>query len=49
MSPTEVAEGRTATRIEDLLRRHVVLMDEELNTPLEDNLPEIEATKTLSP
>jgi hypothetical protein len=48
MGTTQVAEGRTATRVKDLLGRRVVLVYEEFNTPLENCLPEVEAKKTLS-
>jgi hypothetical protein len=42
-----MAEGRTAARVENLLGRRVVLMNEEFNTPLENILPEVEARNTL--
>jgi hypothetical protein len=48
MGTTQVAEGRTATRVKDLLGRGVVLMYEEFNTPLENCLPKIQAGKALS-
>jgi hypothetical protein len=37
MGTTQMAEGRTATRVKNLLGRRVVLMNEELNTPLENS------------
>ena len=47
MSPTKVVKGRAAARVKNLLGRRVVLMNEELNTPLENSLPEVEAKKAL--
>jgi hypothetical protein len=43
----QVAEGRTAARVKNLLGRRVVLMNEEFNTPLENILPKVEARDTL--
>jgi hypothetical protein len=47
MGPTQVAEWWSATRVEDLLGRRVVLVKKELNTPLENILPEVEARNAL--